>query len=79
MSTVTFDTLELVAKLKASGISQEQSEAIVRVIVDAQDRLVTKEILDAALTPLKIDLAVLKWMMGLLMAGVLSLILKAFF
>ena len=28
MTTITFDTLELVDKLKTAGISQEQSEAV---------------------------------------------------
>ena len=38
-----------------------------------------KPILDLKLSPILTDLAVLKWMMGVLMAGVLSLVLKAFF
>ena len=28
MTTITFDTLELVDKLKSAGISQEQAEAV---------------------------------------------------
>ena len=32
MTTVTFDTLKLVDKLKAAGIPQEQAEAVVRKI-----------------------------------------------
>ena len=83
MTTVTFDTLELVDKLKSAGISQEQAEAVVRVIAEVQDTLVTKEYLgfkfEKELSPIKTDLAVLKWMMGVLLAGVLSLVLKAFF
>jgi hypothetical protein len=71
MTTVTFDTLKLVDKLKAAGIPQEQAEA--------QDELVTKAYLDLKLSPIFTDLAVLKWMMGVLLAGVLSLVLKAFF
>ncbi|MCI0399993.1 MAG: CCDC90 family protein [Gammaproteobacteria bacterium] len=35
MTTVTFDTLQLVDKLKAAGIPPEQAEAIVRVISEA--------------------------------------------
>jgi hypothetical protein len=79
MTTITFDTLKLVDKLKAAGISQEQAEAVVRVIAEAQDELVTKTYLDIKLPPILIDLAILKWMMGVLLAGVLSLVLKAFF
>jgi len=79
MTTITFDTLELVDRLKTAGIPQEQAEAIVRVIAEAQNRLVTKDDLEIALSPLKTDLAVLKWMMGILIAGVLSIVLKTFF
>ncbi|WNV05906.1 DUF1640 domain-containing protein [Candidatus Methylospira mobilis] len=79
MTTITFDTLLLVDKLKASGIPAEQAEAVVRVIAEAQSQLVTKIDLDMALAPLRTDLAVLKWMMGILLAGVISLVMKAFF
>lgn len=78
MTTITFDTLELVDKLKNAGIPQEQAEAMVRVIADAQIKLVTKDDLEISLSPLKTDLAVLKWMIGILIAGVMSLVLKTF-
>lgn len=83
MPTVTFDTLKLVEKLKAAGFPQDQAEAVVRVIVDAQDELVTKAYLDntleKSLAPIRTDLAVLKWMMGFLLAGVISLVIRTFF
>ncbi|MGQ0593798.1 MAG: DUF1640 domain-containing protein [Gammaproteobacteria bacterium] len=79
MTTVTFDTLQLVEKLKAAGIAPEQAEAVVRVIVESQNELLTKTDLEIGLAPIRTDLAVLKWMMGVLLAGVLSLILKTFF
>jgi hypothetical protein len=86
MTTITFDTLELVAKLKTAGFAQDQAEAVVRVISDAQDELVTKQDLKNALHEIflrfeRIDgeLKLNRWMMGLLLAGVLSLVLKAFF
>jgi hypothetical protein len=83
MATITFDTLHLADKLKAAGIPPVQAEAVVRVIAEAQDELVTKVHLDntleKALAPIRTDLVVLKWMMGVLLAGVLSLILKTFF
>ena len=78
MTTITFDSLELVDKLKTAGIPQEQAEAVVRVIADAQHRLVTKDDLEIALSPLKTDLAVLKWMIGILIAGVMSIVIKTF-
>lgn len=83
MATVTFDTLKLVEQLRAAGIPAEQAEAVVRVIAAAQDELVTKPYLDSTLermlAPIRTDMAVLKWMMGILLAGVISLVMKNFF
>ncbi|MGH8474290.1 MAG: DUF1640 domain-containing protein [Methylococcales bacterium] len=79
MTTVTFDTLQLTNQLKAAGVPPEQAEAVVRAIVEAQSQLVTKSDLATALAALRVDLAVLKWMMGVLLAGVVSLVLKTFF
>ena len=83
MATVTFDTLQLVEQLRTAGIPQEQAEAVVRVIARSQDNLVTKDHFDSklesSLAPLRTDLTVLKWMMGLMIAGVMSLVLKTFF
>jgi hypothetical protein len=79
MTTVTFDTLELTAALKQSGIEQQQAEAIVKAIVKAQGELVTKDYLDIKLAPITADLVLLKWMLGLILAANLSLVLKAFF
>lgn len=83
MATITFDTLQLVDRLKAAGFPPEQAEAVIRAIGEAQEELVTKAYLDhtleRTLAPLRTDLTVLKWMMGVLLAGVMSLILKGFF
>ena len=87
MATVTFDTLELVDKLKSAGFVQEQAEAVVRVIADAQQDLVTRAYLDHALQrefasqlgPIRTELAVLKWMMGVVIGGLVALIIKGFF
>ena len=80
MTTITFDTLHLVDKLKAAGFPPEQAEAVVRAIGEAQEELVTKTYLDhtleKTLAPIRTDLTLLKWMMGLLLAGVMSLVLK---
>ena len=90
MTTITFDTLELVDKLKTAGIPQEQAEAVVRVIAQAQDGLVNKHDLTEAKNEIKADMNVRferidgelklnRWMLGVLLAGVISLVLKAFF
>ena len=90
MTTITFDTLELVDRLKTAGIPQEQAEAVVRVIAEAQDGLVNKHDLTEAKNEIKADMNVRferidselklnRWMLGVLLAGVISLVLKAFF
>ncbi|MBF0285706.1 MAG: DUF1640 domain-containing protein [Magnetococcales bacterium] len=79
MATVTFDTLELVDRLKAAGFESRQTEAMVRVVSKAQDELVTKRDLQVELAPIRADLMLLKWMKGLLLGGVAALVLKTFF
>jgi len=82
MATVTFDTLELVTKLKNAGFADEQAESVVRVIADAQQDLVSRDYLDNALqrelAPVRTELAVLKWMTGIVIGGVVALIIKTF-
>jgi hypothetical protein len=90
MATITFDTLELVDKLKTAGIPQAEAEAVVRVIVEAQGGLVTKHDLTEIKNEIKAEMNVRferidgelklnRWMLGVLLAGVISLVLKAFF
>jgi len=86
MVMITSDTQEAVIKLKAVGVSQEHADAFIRAIVESQDKLLTKTDLEIVLSPIKTDLAVLKadsttikWMMGVLIAGVMSIVIKTFF
>ena len=83
MTTITFDTPKLVEKLKSAGFQEDQAEAVVLVITDALDELVTKPHLDRTLenmqAPLHYDLTVLKWMVGALLAGMALLVMKIFF
>jgi UDP-N-acetyl-D-mannosaminuronate dehydrogenase len=83
MATITFDSLKLSDKLKASGFTAEQAETVVRVIAEAQDELVTRKDLDVALSPMRLDLAVLKsevtqikWMLGFVMGGIIAILAK---
>ncbi len=94
MTTITFDTLKFANKLKSAGVPEKQAEAEAEAIsevleVNLKD-LVTKEYLDAKfqqeLAPIRTDLAVLKadsvtikWMMGIIIAGVMSIVIKTFF
>jgi len=90
MTTITFDTQEAVIKLRAVGVSQEHDDAFVRAIVESRETLVTHDYLDnrldKTLAPIYTDLAVLKadstsikWMIGVLIAGVMSIVIKTFF
>ncbi|MFI3197406.1 MAG: DUF1640 domain-containing protein [Methylococcaceae bacterium] len=82
--------LELVDKLKIAGFDQKQSETVIRVIAEAQDGLVTKHDLTEAKNEIKSDMNVRferidgelklnRWMLGVLLAGVLSIVIKSFF
>ena len=92
MTTITFDTHKFIRRLQASGMPEEQAEAIVDAFKDAQSeaelatRRDLKELeikleakldrLDAKFTG---EFTLIKWMMGLLLGGIVALILKAFF
>lgn len=87
MAVITFDTLKFANKLKSAGVPEKQAEAEAEALAEALEvnlkELVTKEYLDVKfqqeLAPIRTDLAVLKWMIGLMLAGVILLVLKAFF
>ena len=83
MASITFDSLKLSDKLKTAGFTPEQAETVVRVIAEAQDELVTEKDLEVALAPIKTDLAVLKteltqvkWMLGLIIGGIVAVLVK---
>ena len=78
MATITFDSLKLSDRLKTAGFTPEQADAVVRVIAEAQDELITKKDLEIALSPLKSDLLVLKWAVGLNAALCLLILGKLF-
>ena len=87
MTTITFDTHELVKRLKEAGFSDAQAEALALAQRDAlsqalDSQLATKA--DIARLELKLtghdgEFKLIKWMMGLLLGGVAALILKNFF
>ncbi|MGH8624462.1 MAG: DUF1640 domain-containing protein [Gammaproteobacteria bacterium] len=87
MATVTFDTLKFVEKLKAAGVPDAQAKAMSEAFRDAQGELeiATKRDLkelelkiETRLEGLRGELTLIKWMLGLLLGGVLALILKTF-
>ncbi|PZP51280.1 MAG: DUF1640 domain-containing protein [Azospira oryzae] len=81
MATITFDTHKFIRRLQEAGLTEAQAEALADAFRDAQGEadLVTKKDLQIELAPIKADITVVKWMLGLLLGGVLALILKAFF
>ncbi|UQB42080.1 hypothetical protein JX580_10530 [Thiomicrospira microaerophila] len=69
MSAITFNTLKFVKTLKSSGMSEEQAEAIANAVRDAQEiQLVTKYDLQKELEPVRKELLLVKWMVGLVIA-----------
>jgi hypothetical protein len=69
--------------MEPAGLPVESSSPLASGMPHTFDplRLVDKlkAALEKALAPIRTDLAVLKWMIGVLLAGVVSLVLKAFF
>jgi hypothetical protein len=80
MTSITFDTLAYAKRLKMVGFTEEQAEAQ----AEAQKEMLS-EVLNTTLATkddihrLEKQIVVLKWMTGLMLAGVVSLIMKAFF
>ena len=94
MSTITFDTLKFTQRLEQAGFPHDQAVAMVEAqkeslseIMDMQ--MATKsDIKDIAkdvqgvhlkLTEHDGQFTLIKWMLGILIAGVLSIVLKTFF
>ncbi|MBF0311716.1 MAG: DUF1640 domain-containing protein [Magnetococcales bacterium] len=70
MSTITFDMLKFVATLKAAGFDEPQAKGVAVAIQETQqsnlDALVTKHDLEKELSPVRTELAVIKWMLALI-------------
>ncbi len=71
MVTVTFDTHKFVRKLKEAGFDEKQAEAVSEAFRDAQaeNEPLTKKDLQLELAPVRSDLVILKWMLGLVFAA----------
>ncbi len=90
MAVLALNTHAFVKRLKAANMTEEQAEAIVDGINSAREADIATLATKADLAALKADLrevelrlsgeiTLLKWMMGLVIAGILALILKAYF
>ncbi len=87
MATITFDTHKFIRRLKDAGFQEDQAEAISEAFKEAsgEAELATRrdiERLEAKLDKLETKLAgemtLIKWMLGILLGGVIALIMKAF-
>jgi hypothetical protein len=83
MSTRTFDTHDFVTKMKEAGFDEKQAEAVVRVVSASQSELITNIHFDMKIekefAPIKAELLVIKWMMGVLIAIAVANFTKQFF
>lgn len=79
MTTITFDTLDATRKLQAAGYDEKQAEAVIRVLADAQQGLITREHFDAKFAIIEAKMDKLGWMMGILIALAVANFAKQFF
>lgn len=70
MTTITFDTLKFVERLRAAGVPEGQAkaeaEALAEALSSGGQELVTKGDLRVAMSELRADMV--KWMVGLALA-----------
>jgi len=76
MATVTFDTLKFVKSLESAGVPAGQAEAISVAVRDAHATADVATKGDIALV--RKDIELLRWMMGLVIGGIIALVLKTF-
>lgn len=80
MATITFDTLKFVERLKAGGVPEAQAKAEAEALVTAFSEAMDSQLSTKSdINRLERELLVIKWMVGLVLGGILTLILKAFF
>jgi len=94
MSSITFDTLKFATRLEKAGVERGQAEVHAQALAEIVDAnlaaLVTKQDLQLELAPIRKDIdlleqrmharfTLLQWMLALVLGGVISLIVKAFF
>jgi hypothetical protein len=88
MSTITFDTLKYAERLEAGGVPPQQAKAEAQALAEvlaASEVASARDIerLESKIELLRSDLSgkftLLQWMLGLLLAGVASIVIKTFF
>ncbi|MBT4129263.1 MAG: DUF1640 domain-containing protein [Chloroflexi bacterium] len=70
MTTMTFDTHQLIQELCEADFTEKQAETVVRILAKSQEQLVSKEHFDNRLeaTEHRIKADIIKWTVGLLLA-----------
>ena len=88
MAAITFDTHKFVRKLRTAGFEEAQAEAVADAFSEAlgESDLVTKRDIselrrdiDVRFERLDGELKLNRWMLGILISGVMSLVLNSFF
>jgi hypothetical protein len=82
MPTNTFEPFKFVRALRAVGFDDAQAEVLSEALKEAMELrpadLATKDLRELELK-MKGELKLLTWMVGAILAGIVSLVLKAFF
>lgn len=87
MAAITFDTHKFIRKLRTAGFEEAQAEAVADAFSDAQGEsdLATKRDIsdlrrdiDVRFERIDGDLKLNRWMLGILIAGVMSIVIKSF-
>lgn len=88
MSTITFDTLKFVERLERAGVSREQACAMAEAFKDAsgEAEIATRKDIALAVAEIKTEItgargerALLKWMLGAVLALAVANFAKQFF
>lgn len=71
MTSIPFDTLKFVETLKSHGLTDEQAKGIAAAFRDAsaESEPVSRQTLQIELAPLRSDLLLIKWMLGLVVVS----------
>lgn len=76
MTAITFDTHKFIRALKDAGVPEVQAESDLATKRDISD---LRRDIDVRFERIDGELKLNRWMLGVLLAGVVSLVLKAFF
>ena len=88
MTAISFDTYKFIRKLEDAGFAREQAEAVADAFKEAQGEaeIATKRDVERLEAKLETrfertdgELRLSRWMLGVMLAAVISLVIKAYF